>query len=477
MISVIPMPHKAHLTEKCVYIPASVRTDIYPNAAVTLCDFVKKMYNVETGEGDGFIFEKKSDMQPEEYSVKISDGQAVIASCDEAGAQNGVSTLIQLMEVRDGKIYLPAGDIQDCPDCSWRGVMIDLARSWHSVGIIEQYIDMCRFYKLRHIHLHFTDNESYTLPCAKYPRLTTAGKSYTGEEIDRIKAYARLRGVDIIPEIDVPGHCTQFVEAYGDIFGTYGGVISLTDTSLRAMEDIFSELCNRFPDSKYVHIGGDEAAILRWEEDEETMGAFRRRGVDIDGMETTERSQYMYAYFIARICDIVTKCGKTPVVWEGFGKSVNRMIPKNVVVLSWENYYQTTPSLLEAGFRLVNAAWVPMYIVAPIFAKPLAECYEWDVYSFGAVHPESPCLNEKLHIEPTAQIEGAQLQAWGDHITKVYQNISDGIREEQTLIEERVSALSENTWNIKKVSDFEEFSSRAEAVSKKYLSLRGESRA
>lgn len=471
------MPHRSELSEACTLISATAGGDIYPDASVTLCDFVRRIYQIEIGDGDGFIFEKNTDMQPEQYCINIADGRVVITSCDEAGAQNGVSTLIQLMEVIDGKIYLPTGRIQDRPDCTWRGIMIDLARSWHSVGIIEQYIDMCRFYKLKHIHLHFTDNESYTLPCSAYPKLTTVGRSYTQEEIDRIKAYAKLRGVEIIPEIDVPGHCAQFVDAYGEIFGTYGGVISLTDKSLEAMEEIFSELCRRFPDSKYIHIGGDEAMISRWDEDEATMEAFRQRGVDIDSMEKTDRAHYMYAYFIARMCDVVTRCGKTPVVWEGFGSSVNHMIPQNVVVLSWENYYQTTPSLIKAGFRLVNATWVPMYIVAPEFAMPLKDCYEWDIYSWGAVHPNSPYLHEKLHIEPTGQIEGAQLQAWGDHIAKVYTNIADGIKVEQSLIEERVSALSENTWNIKKVSDFEEFSSRAETVSEKYLSLRGESRA
>ncbi len=467
MLHLVPYPKSLKGGDISVTLPFAV-CGHFPSAVDTLLQYMHRIYGVSPVSAGGGITLKHDDSIPGEgYCLSVcGDGAVLSASC-EAGAQNGISTLLQLLEAtpEDGKILLPVCEIQDAPDCSWRGMMVDLARDFHKLPVLYDYVDLCRFYKIRYLHLHFTDDQSYTLPSRAYPALSTPDRNYTEEELKGLIAYAKSRNVEIIPEIDVPGHCTSFAESYGDIFGK-DGIICQSEASMEAMEVIFEELCELFKDSAYIHMGGDEAAIAKWTQDEATLSAFRARGVDVDGMSKEALSEYLYAAFIARICNKITACGKTPVVWEGFHESVNHMIPKNAVVMSWENFYQTTPCLQKAGFRLINCSWAPMYVVTPVAHWPLNEVYDWSIYKWRPVHPGSPYIQTGLEIQPTKQVEGGQLLAWGDHIPRVYSDIDEGVKAEFDLMAERASALSENTWNVEKRCDFEAFSARADHTAK-----------
>ena len=354
-------------------------------------------------------------------------------------------------------ICLPDGHVFDYPECPWRGVMLDLARNWHDISVVYEYVDMCRFYKVKYFHIHFCDDQSYTLPSKKFPKLSTKGRSYTHSQIEGLKEYAKRRGVEIIPELDVPGHATPITSNYPQFFGDHK-IICQSELSMQKVEELFTELCETFPDSNYIHLGGDEVDILRWTACQECMDAYRKKGVDVDTMEKRELAELMYASFLKDVCNIIIKCGKTPILWEGFAKEMNYVIPKEAVVMSWENLYQTTPSLLEAGFRLVNCSWVPMYILAPDKYWSPRELYEWNVHYWKPCHPRSPYFGSDITVEPTEQIEGGQLLAWGDHIIWSYpENIEEGIREEQRLVEERVPCLAENTWNRTRRNTQEQF--------------------
>lgn len=467
MLHLVPYPKVSKDSDVSVALPLTVRGD-FPSAADTLLLYMRRMYGISPVSAEGGItLTRDVSVAGEGYRLSVSAEGAVLSASCEAGAQNGISTLLQLSEVNatENTVRLPICEIQDAPDASWRGMMVDLARDFHKLPVLYDYVDLCRFYKIRYLHLHFTDDQSYTLPSRAYPALSTPDRHYTEEELKGLMAYAKARCVEIIPEIDVPGHCTSFAEGYGDIFGR-DGIICQSDASMEAMEVIFEELCALFEDSAYIHMGGDEASIAKWTQDEATLSAFRARGVDVDSMEKDALAEYLYAAFIARICNKITACGKTPVVWEGFHESVNHMIPRNAVVMSWENFYQTTPSLQKAGFRLINCSWAPMYVVTPVAHWPLRDVYDWSIYKWRPVHPGSPYIQTGLEIEPTKQVEGGQLLAWGDHIPRVYSNIDEGVKAEFDLMAERASALSENTWNVEKRCDFDAFSARADRAAK-----------
>ncbi len=478
MLRLIPAPAHTTMTDTLVAVtPVYTADGIFADAAKTLADYARRTHGITLTEGEGGItFTVDASLPTEAYGLTVTESGATVKASDVLGAQNAAVTLIQLMEKAEDGLTLPVGVIEDEPKCTWRTVMIDLARDWHELHVLYEYVDMCRFYKVKYLHFHFTDDQSYTLPSKAFPKLPTEGRHYTEAEIKGLIAYAKSRGVQLIPEIDVPGHTTSFAAAYGEIFGT-DGIICLSEESMAGMSTLFRELCELFADSEYIHLGGDEAAIAKWLDCDKCLNAFRSRGIDVDGYLATEEGKHeltelMYATFIKDICEVILSCGKTPVVWEGFHKSMNHLIPKQSVIVSWENFYQTAPELLEAGFRVVNGAWKPMYVVTPVVYWSPEEIYNWNVYTWGAVHPGSPYNKEALRIDPTMQVEGGQLLAWGDQIVVKFPVVAEGVREEQRLVEERTPCLSENVWNREKPTDWAEFSSRMARVAELYEHFR-----
>ncbi len=380
----------------------------------------------------------------------------VIKAADTKGISYAFATLLQIM--RGGgdcscadTVLLPVCEIEDRPDCSYRGMMVDLARSWHEPEYLFRYADMCWYYKVSVLHLHFTDDQSYTLPSRILPKIPTEGRHYTFETIEKLDEYAFERGVSILPEIDVPGHCTAFQTEYPEIFGT-DGIICQNEEAIGIMADMFGELCDMFPHSDKIHIGGDEANISQWLKCERCREYAKDAGIDPDAEHAED---LIYVNFVCKMADAVRRRGRTPVVWEGFPKSVNHLVPKDITVMSWENFYQVTPDLLEAGFTVINCSWNPMYVVTPEPAWPVREIYDWSVYKWMPVHGGSPFLGVGYRAEPTEQISGGQLLAWGDRIPGGYSTHKEGVDAELALLTERLPYLAENTWNRERRIPFE----------------------
>ena len=126
----------------------------------------------------------------------------------------------------------------DAPDCSYRGMMVDLARNWHDFTYLISYVDMCYYYKISVLHLHFTDDQSYTLPSKRFPKLSTKGRSYTPEQIEALNQYAEARGIQLMPEIDVPGHCISFQKEYPDIFEYAAQKLSVAPERCIVFDDV-----------------------------------------------------------------------------------------------------------------------------------------------------------------------------------------------------------------------------------------------
>ena len=438
-------------------LPLYVRANMYPCPAQTLCDFVNRIRPETLSVGDceeAITFCQNGALEPAAYEIIIDDTRVTITSGDEEGAFNGVSTLVQLLD-REG--YVPFVRISDGPSCSYRSVMLDLARVWHDFDLILQYIDLCRFYKIKVLHLHFTDYQSYTLPSRLFPKLSTPGRSYSPEQIRRLCDYAKLRGVELVPEIDVPGHCVAFQQHYPDTFGT-DGIIRFSERAIDSMKQLFGELCDMFPDSKYIHIGGDEAEIGRWLDHHENFDFYRSLGIEPEGQDTAYVKERLYAAFVNEMANAVFEKGKQPIAWEGFKECVNEFVRKDLIMVSWENYYQTAPSLLKAGFQVINCSWQPLYVVTPRSFWSEREVFDWDVTTWIPVHDQSPYCGSFVKVEDTPQIMGAGLCVWSDRIEQFYgDQIREGVKDEFELVKGRLPALSENAWNRTKVRSFDEY--------------------
>ncbi|MBQ7699741.1 MAG: GNAT family N-acetyltransferase [Clostridia bacterium] len=447
---IIPQPKKAVIKEGKL-TPGKTVSDERFGAAATAYEQYKNELGYEPG--DAAVYLKYADnIKKEAYSIRCGEGRIDIYASDLAGANNALSVLLQLAAESGGEIE--ATDIDDEPDCEYRGIMIDIARIWHPLEYLLKYVDLCRYYRFSYLHLHFSDTQSYTLPCKDFPNLTAKDRHYTYEQIKQLNEYAYERGVKIMPEIDVPGHCTPFLQSYPEIFG-HGEIIGYHKEVFDAFEKILGELCEMFPYSDRIHVGGDEADIKQWLQCEKCLSYAKENGIPADEDERLSAERIL-ASFVAKLSEIILKHGKTPVVWEGFCKEVNYLVPKTTEVFSWENYYQTTPELIEAGYTVINGSWCPNYVVEPAVMWSVKDCFDWDIFTFRPVHPQSPYINSTLKVPPYEKMIGGQLLSWGDFGARSNQPQRHLIGEFEKVAE-RAAATAENTWNKEKNVTYEEF--------------------
>ena len=375
-------------------------------------------------------------LEKEEYKITVSDSVTIYAS-GIVSLNHAFASLVQLI---DGNGMLKKCEISDKPDFPYRSFMVDVGRQTHPTKYIFDYLDMCWLYKLSYIQLHLSDNPGIAAPIKSFPNLATEGRVYTTDELNQINLYAKARGISIVPELEVPGHSEQFMKKYPDIFGNLN-IVPACDETFEALYKIFDDLIELFPYSEYIHIGGDEASIGEWKNCERTQEYMKAHNISsIDEM---------YAEFVKKMTDYLLSKGITPIVWEGFGKEYNDRIDKRVIVVSWENYYQTTKDLAKAGFTMINCSWQPLYIVTPIkYWEPEDILEKWNIYNWQHWWDKSAAYGEDgITIkENDAKLLGGQLCAWGDALAS-YQDYEKGCKEEFDLVKYRLPALAEKTWN------------------------------
>ena len=382
-----------------------------------------------------------------DYDASLDSGECIIeadracriAAYDESGLFRAASILAQIAErTCDKLIRIPKCVISDKPDSPFRGFLLDCARRWHPVDYLYRYVDLCSLISINRFIIHFTDDESYTLPSDVFPRLPSEGRHYTKEELRALDSYAASRGVMIVPEIDMPGHSAQFALKYPDIFGRCG-IMDANDDVFDALARLYEEAASFFPSSEFIHVGGDEAVLGRWLDSEKTAEYMKKNSIpDIVAL---------YGHFVGRVCDEVLKLGKTPIVWEGFGKSANDIVSKDVLVISWENHYQTAVELSDAGFRLLNASWRPLYCVSPWQKwSPEEILTDWNKYSWNHWWEQSKAYEHGVALPRDAAVDGGIYCAWGDYL-KNYESSRLACQLEFASVKPRLCAVAEKLWN------------------------------
>jgi len=469
-INIFPEPKAVDLYQKeKVRLPLCIcaKAAEFEGAAELFVKTFEKIHRrtLEKGKG-GIVLLKDPALKTKSYRIDVRDGFCISASSCE-GILYGLATALQILSLESEKLTSPSLLIEDHPDKDYRALMVDLARKFHPSKTVFQYIDLCFLYKIKYLHLHFIDDQLYTLPSKEFPNLPTKGQSYTFEEIKAFNDYAKERGVIIVPEFESPGHAESLTRAYPELFSNSydtkgnalvtenGDVISEnsiicvgSEASMNAMTRMVREICEMFPDSPYIHIGGDEADIEAWNSCSVCRAYMKDHGI--------EDVHELYSDFIARLSRTVLDMGRTPIVWEGFPVKGAERIPKETVVIAWESHYHQPYELLSEGFRVINASWQPLYIVSSLVRRWYAkDVLEWDVYNWQHWWEGSEATFNPIHVTPTEDVLGAQICAWGCTF-----------EQEIGLVMENLAALSERTWNVKRRSGLQEMLEKMEALLK-----------
>lgn len=457
-INVIPMPKSVICGEDTVKLsPVISSVPDFTVYSETFKYTATKMFNLVFSDGNnGIVLKKNASLSNEEYKITVSDCGAVIEASDADGINNGIATLYQLITVDGNMIILPACEITDKPDSPYRALMIHIPSHIRAIEEVLHYVDLCYIYKVKFIHLHVADNAAYCLPSKKFPKLETHGHNFSWEEIEILKKYCADRNVEIIPEIDVPGHAKYLNLTYPELFSDTPiegdpvptivciGKEGVFD-NLRAL---FSEVMEMFPDSRYFHIGGDEAQISAWEKCIDCQRYMKEHGLN--------NVKELYTHSIKVLTDMVLDMGKIPVVWEGFPRDGAEQISRDVIVTAWESLYHLPNELLEEGFTITNSSWMPLYIVDPKsyhgqFVKggrwyPKDILADWDIYTWKNWWDKSYAYEKPIVVEPTDKVIGATLCSW-----------SWGYDIDYPGIKENLPAMCEKIWNVNSTYTVEEF--------------------
>jgi len=411
----------------------------------TFIDYTAKLNGVTLAKEEGGItLVKNTALAAGEYQITCAKQGIVVSASNADGITYGLATLHQILSNQDGELIVPAYTIADKPDASYRALMVDLARKWHTVDQVKDYIELCYLYKIKFIHLHFTDKESYTLPSDVLPKLSTKNRSYTKEEIADINKFALERNVEIIPEIDLPGHAQPFSSAYPVKFmhkaesgkSCDGNVICIGKNGVMdSLKSLFQELIEMFPNSRYIHVGGDEAK-------HDTCNNCKdcKAFMEANGLASTKA---LYTRFVKDITDMILAMGKTPVVWEGFPKEGAETISRDIVVTAWESLYHLPNDLIAEGFTVTNSSWLPLYIVPPTHSGVAGgrwqpeDILRWNPYTWRNWWSASAAYEKPIVVKPTDQVIGGTLCAW-----------ECTYDEDIIPVKENLIALSERLWNV-----------------------------
>ncbi len=293
----------------------------------------------------------------EGYTLTVAAQHVTLRGATAAGVFYGIQTLRKALPVGAyTTVALPAATIHDAPRYAYRGVMLDCARHFFPVAFIEEFLDLLALHNINRFHWHLTDDQGWRIEIKKYPLLTTVGSSraattighnsliddatpyggyYTQDEARHIVDYARQRHIEVIPEIDMPGHQTAALAAYpmlgctggpyavGINWGIYLNILCLgSEQTYTFCEDVLREIIDIFP-SEYIHIGGDEAPtdiIAHCPRCQALMAAQGRTAATLQG------------YFTARIAAFLAAQGRTAIGWD---EILDDALPAATIIHCW----------------------------------------------------------------------------------------------------------------------------------------------
>jgi hexosaminidase len=400
-------------------------------------------------------------LKEEEEIITIGAAGMQIAGRTYASTAMATATLLQLIRNQNGSFQVPYVSIADAPFASYRGLMIDLARQWHTIETLKKIVYVCRLYKIKYLHLHLCDDQLFTFQSIAYPGLATQGKSYSAAQLKDLEVFAVSHGVTIVPELDVPGHASQFVSRLPDIFKIAG--VSLTSTinfagpnARNALATLVAELCAIFTATPYFHMGGDECDWTGAEQNTDFRNLMQQKGY-VDAYD-------VYIDFIAAMDSVVKRNNKRLIVWEGFHNdgSPRVKVPKDVIVMEFEDLYNLPDNLINYGYTVINTCWTPLYAITWRNEQnfPSSTVYNWNLYTFGSYSTDYSKTTWHT-IAPSPLVIGAQFCAWEQTETA-----------EIPSFRKKVPAMSERIWNPdagKTYSDFERRFSATDSILTKLM--------
>lgn len=416
------------------------------------------------------------------YRIESSKAGVEITAATPAGIYYGLMTLDQILlgdVVSTSQRRVASLKVYDSPRFEHRALMIDPARHFYPVEDVMFFIDQMARYKFNKLQIHLTDDQGWRVEIKKHPLLTSVGAFrdqaagnqpphngfYTQDELRQIVRYASDRHIEVIPEIDMPGHSVALLAAYPELgcsnMDTIPRIIGTTtnmmlccrnDKVYEIVDDVIEELAQIFPSDK-IHLGGDEAAVeFNWAKCDQCLALMREKGYD-------KPSDLMNVFF-GKVCRSVEKVGKTPMLWcelDNIRMPAQEFLfdyPKNAILITWRN--GLTPKCIElterSSHKLIMAPGEYAYFDYPQFRGDLPEFNNWGmpILTLQRAYEFDPGYG--LSTAKQAHIMGVSGTMWSEAI--------QDINRLNYMTYPRALALAEAGWSQMSVRDWNSFKVR-----------------
>lgn len=399
------------------------------------------------------------------YQLTMSDNLITIKAVNEEGFFLGTISLLQIIRnttVEHQKANIPCWDITDTPLYTWRGFMLDESRHFFGKEKVKELLNWMAFYKLNKFHWHLTDQPGWRIEIKQYPRLTSVGgignhsdplaptKYYSQEDIKEIIQFAAERHIEIIPEIDMPGHATAANMAYPEFSG--GGSERYPDFTFNPgyegtyqyLTNILKEVNILFPSQK-IHIGADEVHFGNqyWNKDTHVQKLMKDKG-----FKTLKEVEH---YFTSRMADSLLKMDNQVLAWD---EVVDSSLPIDKTIVFWWRHDKKSELIksLQKGFKTVLCPRIPLYFDFVQDPKhQLGRKWQGDFVPLEKIYnfPTQDIINEPRAKE---LIQGIQANLWTEPVSSE--------NHLEFLLFPRITALAESAWTKPEHKDYNEFQKR-----------------
>lgn len=453
----------ANVTEQPAIIPLPVTVNIQENKPGYLLEgeisisktpylldlqriFSDAGINVKEAAKSDISFIKDSSLTKEAYKLKVTPDKITITSSTPQGAAYALTTLAQ-SAVKDvnGKACFPSMEIIDEPRFEWRAIMVDSGRHMLPVEDIKKILSLMEHYKFNTLHWHLTEDQGWRIEIKKYPKLTEIGSIrqqspimgdrskgdgqpyggyYTQEQIKDIVNYAKERNITVVPEIEVPGHASAAVAAYPELgnydienyspkvvesWGVFPYIFNPSEKTFEFLDNVFKEVSELFPNSPYIHVGGDEAPKSQWKK-----SAMAQKIMKDNNLKDEHELQ---SYFIKRVEKIVNKYGKKLIGWDEINEGG---LSPTATMMVWRNE-KWADLAIKQGNNVIMVPTSHLYFDYGQGKEPKTP--EFDVIrrknlNYESVYEYDP-VPKGLTGEQAKLVLGTQANHWSEYIPNI----------------------------------------------------------
>ena len=402
----IPRPVSCENRDQTIVLPEEIRIcSVFEDDA--LLAFLERS-GLKRNDSSSYIIDIEKDdlLQKEEYHLTIEEKKICIKASSKKGVIWALTSLYLL--IKKGEV--PCCEIKDKPRHAHRGLLLDCCRHFFEVEEVKKIIEEMSLVKMNVLHWHLSDDQGFRIQSKSFPRLNEISKPYyTQEEIKEIVQYASLRGVDILPEIDLPGHTSAILAAYPEYscfqekteVKSTGGIYPIIlcpgkDETLKFVQELLEEIVPLFSYA-YFHLGGDEAPKTNWKRCPDCQERMKKEGLSDEND--------LQAWFTIKAIETLKKNDKTPIVWNDLLEV--KQPPKEITVQYWSlNYAASMNEYASSNGRFIYSDMFELYLDYPPAMTPLKKIYEIEPHI-----SKFPCADNPSLL-------GIEACIWTEHIAE-----------------------------------------------------------